>query len=91
MWTSSIWAKSTIGFLLGFLLSMSTFMNVGFAVPMPRDVFLLIAVMGGFTLWSIIISWFYCVESLKKPAWICLGLFFLTAGINAYYYTMGSA
>ncbi|MCC2607462.1 hypothetical protein [Planctobacterium marinum] len=89
MWSESLWTKSLIGLLLGFLLSMSLFINIGFAVPIPRDVFLLIAVIGGFTLWSILISWFYSVKSIKKPVLICLAGFLLSALFNYWFYAQG--
>lgn len=86
MRSESLWSKTLVGLLLGFLLTMSLFMNIGFIAPLSRDVFLLIAVIGGFTLWSALISWFYCVQSLKKPALICLVGFLATAMINAWFY-----
>jgi len=89
MWSESLWTKSLVGLLLGFLLSMSLFLNIGFIAPLPRDVFLIIAVIGGFTVWSALISWFYCVQSIKKPTLLCLGALLITAAINAYFYTQG--
>ncbi len=89
MWSESLWSKTLIGLFLGFLFSMSLFMNVGFAAPLPKDVFLLIAVLGGFTLWSILISWFYCVRSIKKPTLVCLAGFAVTAVINVWFYFQG--
>ena len=86
MRSESLWSKTLVGLLLGFLLTMSLFMNIGFIAPLSRDVFLLIAVIGGFTLWSALISWFYCVQSLKKPALIWLVGFLATAMINAWFY-----
>lgn len=89
-WTHSLWLKTFVGFFFGFLLSMSVFMVVGFLAPIPRDVFLLIAVMGGFTLWCVLMTWFYSVESIKKPALITLILFLITAFVNAFFYVQAS-
>ncbi|WP_085297364.1 hypothetical protein [Cognaticolwellia mytili] len=86
MWFESLWSKTFIGLFLGFFLSMSLFMNIGFIVPLAKDVFLFIAVIGGFTVWSALISWFYCVQSIKRPALICLASFLVTALINAWFY-----
>ena len=69
---------------------MSLAMNVGFLLPIARDVFLLVAVLGGFTFWSGMISWFYCVQSVKRPAIISVVLFALSALLNAWCYFQGT-
>ena len=90
MWSESIWTKSILGLLLGFLLSMSLAINLGFLLPIPRDVFLLIAVLGGFSFWAGIISWFHCVTSVKRPSLISLLVFVLSALLNAWCYFQGT-
>jgi hypothetical protein len=89
MWSERLWAKTLVGFFLGLLLSMGIFINIGFALSIPRDVFLMIAVLGSFTVWAALISWFYCVQSIKKPIIMCLIVFSLSSAINAWFY-MGS-
>ncbi|PAJ76226.1 hypothetical protein CJF42_00590 [Pseudoalteromonas sp. NBT06-2] len=91
MWYESLWIKSFVGFFLGFLLSMSLFMNIGFIAPLSRDVFLFIAVIGGFTVWSALISWFYCVQSIKKPTLVCLVGLLITSMVNVYFYIQAGA
>ena len=86
MWPESIWIKSVVGLLLGFLVSMSVFINIGFVAPIPADVFLLTAVLGGFIGWALLISWFFCVPSIKRPTLICLGIFVMSSVLNAWFY-----
>jgi len=86
MWSESLWVKTLIGFILGLFLSMGLMINIGFSLPISRDIFLLIAVLGGFIGWCAIISWFLCVQSIKKPAIICLVAFSLSSVINAWFY-----
>lgn len=86
MWSETLWIKASVGFFLGLLFSMGIFINIGFALPIPRDVFLLIAVLGSFIFWGVLISWFLCVQSIKKPTSICLIAFGLSSAINAWFY-----
>ena len=86
MWSESLWTKTLVSFFLGFFCSVSLCINIGFAIPIPRDVFLFFSVLGGFSGWVVLISWFYCVQSIKKPGVICLIIFSLSAAINAWFY-----
>ena len=86
MWSESLWTKTLVSVILGFFCSVSLCINIGFTVPIPRDVFLFFSVVAGFIGWAAIISWFFCVQSIKKPAIICLIIFSLSAVINAWFY-----
>ena len=82
----SIWTKTFAGLLFGFIVSMSLVINVGFVIPVPRDVFLIAAVLTGFTLWAGLLCWFYTFSSVLKPSLICLLILALSAGLNALFY-----
>ncbi|REL25608.1 hypothetical protein DXX93_02940 [Thalassotalea euphylliae] len=90
-WAYSLWTKSLAGFLLGFLSTMSLFIVIGFVLPLPRDVFLLIAVIGGFVLWSALLAWFYCMPSIKKPTLFCVASLLVTGLVNTWFYMQGGA
>lgn len=85
----SIWAKTLVGLVLGFIVSMSLVINIGFVVLVPRDIFLLVAVLTGFTLWAGLICWFYTFSSALKPSVICLLLLVVSAGFNVFCYIGG--
>lgn len=90
-WSQSLWIKTLVGFFFSFLVSTSFFLVIGFALPMPKDVFLLIAVIGGFTLWSSLLAWFYSVSSIKQPFLFCLTSLVITGSINTWFYLQGAA
>lgn len=81
-----MWAKTLIGLFLGLLLAMSIFLNIGYLIPMPRDILLFSGYVGIFLAWAGFMTWFYSAESLKKPMKIALPLFFGSVGINSLFY-----
>lgn len=81
-----MWAKTLIGFLVSLLLYASVAVNVLHLFPLPQDILLLIAFVGGFLFWGVAMTVFYCADSLSRPLCYGLALLAASAGVNCLFY-----
>lgn len=81
-----MWSKTMVGLVVSLLLAMSLFVNIGYFVPLQRDILLFIGYVGIFIVWAALMSWFYCSSSLRRPGLTCIGLFLLSSAANSVYY-----
>lgn len=91
MWFESLWTKTLIGTVLGWLVTVSLFMNLGVIMASSRQVFLLLYVFAGITLWGGILSWFYCVRCMRRPVLICSAVLGVSILVNVLIYAGGNA
>lgn len=61
-----LWLKAPVAILLALLLSISLLLNIIFALPMSRDVELLIGLLTGFILWVSLLAVFLA----SQKAWV---------------------
>ncbi|MEM9103407.1 MAG: hypothetical protein AAGB12_13915 [Pseudomonadota bacterium] len=77
-----MWSKTIVGMIVSWLLNVTLMTNLGFIAPLPRQVFFLIAFIGGFILWASIMTVFYCSTSVKKVLLYTLPVLLVSAGVN---------
>lgn len=81
-----MWPKTLLGFMISLLLNTCLMLNLAYLTPLPRDVYLLLAFVGGILLWAGIMTVFYCTNKLQRTMLYCIFLLFVSAGINVMFY-----
>ncbi len=77
-----MWARTLAGLFVGLLLSISLTLNFSELAPLPKDTLLLIGYITGFLIWAGIITFFYCISTIKKTLLISLSVLLLSATTN---------
>ena len=80
-----MWAKTLVGFFISLLLNMSLMLNIAHTLPIPRQIYLLTAFVGGIFVWAGIMTVFYCADNIKRPMLYCGPLLLVSAGVNALF------
>ncbi|MEM9102390.1 MAG: hypothetical protein AAGB12_08695 [Pseudomonadota bacterium] len=81
-----MWSKTLVGFVVSLMLNTSLIFNIDNLIPMPTQIFLLFGFIGGFILWVLIMTYFYCVPSIKKPMIILTPILLISVAINVFFY-----
>lgn len=79
--------KSIIGLVFGLMLAMSLFVNVGYFVPLQRDVLLFSGYVGIFFVWAGLMTWFYTASKVTPPLKVAVPLFIVSTLANGLYYS----
>lgn len=80
-----MWGKSLAAIIGGCLLSISLMLNLNQVLGAAIDTRLLVGLLVAFPIWIAVMIWCYASESAKQ-AWLrCIGLFIVSAGINAAF------
>lgn len=80
-----MWAKTILGLLMSWLLTMTLMLNMAYLFPIGRDLYLLIGFVGSTMVWGGIMAYFYCTNTTKPILW-SLVPFLVSAALNALFY-----